>query len=456
MRKAVIAAISVLALVAGACGDGGGGGGTSGGDLEGTTITFSVSLAEEEQAAIQDLLAKFEADTGAKVNLTSVSSADLPQKLKVEVDAGKPTIHLFAQDNLALKVLVDNNLVEDLSDVDLPDGIIESMIPEQFNGKTYFLPFRPNVRIAYANRDRLKEANAERPTTHEEFRAVAEKLRTAAKTPKVTLSLAEGDPAAVTISEWIVSFGGDPLILNDDGSVKAFEFIQGMWKDNLLARESLLGKFDTEVDYLQGETSWLAQNWPITSAQLAEQGLLDKFIVYNGWKGPAREAHVIGGDVLGIPRGVSEKEKAAALALAEFLISQDAQKTLVERNAWPSVRDDAYGDVPAEQKDTFEAIQAALENGWFRPNVAYWPNVSEQMNAAVKRVVVDGAPAKATLDELHGKIEAAAKAAGAEYPPKAGTPSPTGQATTTVAATPSPTSETTSTVAATPSAAAEN
>lgn len=452
MHKAVIAAISVLALVAGACGDGGGdGGGTAGGDLEGTSITFSVSLAEEEQAAVQDLLADFEADTGAEVNLTSVSSADLPQKLKVEVDAGKPTIHLFAQDNLALKVLVDNNLVEDLSDVELPDGIIDSMIPEQFNGKTYFLPFRPNVRIAYANRDRLEEANAERPTTHEEFRAVAEKLRQAANTPKVTLSLAEGDPAAVTISEWIVSFGGNPLLLNDDGSVKAFEFIQGMWRDNLLARESLLGKFDTEVDYLQGETSWLAQNWPITSAQLAEQGLLEKFIVYNGWKGPAREAHVIGGDVLGIPRGVSAEEKEAALALAEFLVSQDAQKTLVERNAWPSVRDDAYGDVPEEQQDTFEAIQAALENGWFRPNVAYWPNVSEQMNAAVKRVVVDGAPAKATLDELQGKIEAAAKAAGAEYPPKEATPSPTSQATTTVAASPSPTSQTTSTVAPTPS-----
>ena len=43
--------------------------------------------------------------------------------------AGEPTIHLFAQDNLALKVLVDENLVEDLTDVELPDGIIESMIP---------------------------------------------------------------------------------------------------------------------------------------------------------------------------------------------------------------------------------------------------------------------------------------------------------------------------------------
>jgi trehalose transport system substrate-binding protein len=455
MKRAAVASLMALAMLLGACGgDDGGSGAAGSGDLEGIQITFSVSLAEEEQEAVQDLLEEFSENTGAEVTLTSVSSADLPQKLRVEVGAGNPTIHLFAQDNLALKVLVDENLVEDLSEVELPDGIIESMIPEQFDEKTFFLPFRPNVRIAYANRDRLESADAERPTTTEEFREVAQKLRDEANTPKVTLSLAEGDPAAVTISEWIVSFGGNPLILNDEGSVAAFEFLQGMWRDGLLARESLLAKFDTEVDYLQGETSWLAQNWPITSAQLNEQGLLDKFDVYAGWEGPERAAHVIGGDVLGIPRGVSEDEKKAALALADFLISEDAQKTLAEENAWPSVRDDAYSDVPEEQQETFEAIQAALEDGWYRPNVAYWSNVSEQMNAAVRRIIVDGAPAKATLDELHGNIETAARAANAEYPPAedggdgggaAGispspgtTPESSPTTTATAAATPSP------------------
>lgn len=419
MRRAAVASIMALALLLGACGgdDDGGSGAVGSGDLEGTEITFSVSLAEEEQGAVRELLDQFEEDTGATVNLTSVSSADLPQKLRVEVGAGDPTIHLFAQDNLALKVLVDENLVEDLSDVELPDGIIESMIPEQFNDQTFFLPFRPNVRIAYANRERLESADAERPTTHTEFREVAEAVAEEAGTPKVTLSLAEGDPAAVTISEWIVSFGGNPLVLNDEGSVAAFEFLQGMWRDNLLARESLLAKFDTEVDYLQGETSWLAQNWPVTSAQLSEQGLLDRFIVYEGWEGPERAAHVIGGDVLGIPRGVTEDEREAALALADFLISEDAQKTLVERNAWPSVRDDAYSDVSEEQQETFEAIQAALEDGWYRPNVSYWSNVSEQMNVAVRRIIVEGAPVQATLNQLNAAIATAAEAAGAEYPP---------------------------------------
>jgi trehalose transport system substrate-binding protein len=421
MRRYLTLLLLVPLLALSACGgddeetSGGGGGGERA--LAGTSITFSISLAAEEQAAVDDLVRQFESRTGADVTVTAITSSDLPAKLRVDVGAGRPTVHLFAQDNLALAVLVQENLVEDLSDVQLPSEIVKAMTPERFDGKQYFLPFRPNVRVAYVNAERFKSADAKAPATVEEYRTAAQALRNQGGGPKVTLSLAQGDPAAVTISEWIVSYGGNPLILNDEGSVKAFEFIQGLWRDGLLARESLLGKYDTEPEYLIGETAWLAQNWPVTSAQLAEQGLLEKFDVYEGPKGPARAAHVIGGDVLGIPRGVSPEQRKAAVELANFLVSKEAQETLAERNAWPSVRSDAYGKVPAEQKETFDAIEKALADGWYRPNVVYWSDVSEQMNAAVRRILEGNENPKAVLDELHGKIEAAARQKGAQYPP---------------------------------------
>ena len=340
MRRYLMALLLVPLLALTACGgdDGeeGAGGGTR--ELAGTSITFSISLAQEEQAAIDDLIRQFESRTGADVTVTAITSSDLPAKLRAEVGAGRPTVHLFAQDNLALAVLVQDNLVEDLSDVQVPSQVVQAMTPERFNDKQYFLPFRPNVRVAYVNTERFRSANVRQPATAEELRDVARRLRDAGGGPKVTLSLAQGDPGAVTISEWIVSFGGNPLVLNDEGSVRALEFIQGMWRDNLLARESLLGKFDTEPEYLIGETAWYAQNWPFTTSQLAEQGLLDRFDVYEGWRGPARAAHVIGGDVLGIPRGVSPEQRRAAVELAEFLMSRGAQETLGERNAWPSIR----------------------------------------------------------------------------------------------------------------------
>jgi trehalose transport system substrate-binding protein len=411
-----VAFVTILAMLAAACG-GGDGKRASQAAPPRRTITFSISLAEEERKPVEDLLARFERESGTTVRLVSVAAADLPSKLEVDAGAGRPTIDLFAQDNLALRPLVDKGLVQDLSDVKIPPEVIPSMVPERFGGKQYFLPFRPNVRLAYVNKERFRQAGASVPRTAGELRAAAAKLKASAGTGKVTFSLAQGDPAAVTVSELIVSYGGNPLVLNDPGSVAAFEFLQGMWRDGLLARESLLAKYDTEVDNLTGETAWYAQNWPFTTTQLASQGVLDRFTINEGWRGPARSAHVVGGDVLGVPKGVQGENRKAALEFAAFLISADAQRALVRGNAWPSIRTDAYTDVDPKLKPTFDAIRQALQSGWLRPSVPYWSDVTEQMNMAVERILQKGEPVQPVLDDLHVKIEQAAKRKGSPYPP---------------------------------------
>jgi len=388
------------------------------GPLAGRTVTFSLSVAEDEKRGVQEVLQRFTQASGARVTLVSVTAEDLPQKLKVEVRAGRPTIDLFAQDNLALRILVDEDLVEDVSDVPIPDEVLRPMIPERLKGRQYFLPFRPNVQVAYVNRRRFAQAGVTPPTTVAELRAVGRQLKaTAGGLARVTLPLAEGAPAAVTIAEWIVGFGGNPLILNDQGSVQAFEFLRTLWAEGFLLKESLLAKYDTQVDFLVGETAWLAPNWPFTSSVLAEQGLLEFFQVYAGWRGPIRGAHVVGGDVLGIPKGIGGPRREAAIALAAFLMGREAQQILVERNGWPSVRADAYATVPAAQRETFAAIQAALRDGWFRPNVPYWSDVSAAMNEAVRRIVEQGEAPKPVLDALHERVAAAARRGGSPYPP---------------------------------------
>lgn len=426
-----LAAVLCVLLLAAGCGSSGS---VGGGRLAGTEITFSISVAEEERPAIQALLTSFEKATKAKVNLellgrfrsqvgarvnllTSISSSQLVERLRRDARTGSPTIQLFAQDNLALTQLVDEGLVQELSQVAVPSSVSASMLPPTFGGMQYYLPFRPNVRLTYVSRERLAQSGLEPPTTVDGLRTTAQRFKEVSGRPQMTLSLAEGDPAAVTISEWVVSFGGDPLLLNDDGSRRAFQFLQDLWRDGLLARESLFGKFDTEVDNLSTGAAALAQNWPTTSAELAKQGLLQRFHVYAGWRGPARNAHVVGGDVLGIPRGVTGEQREAALALAGFLMSKEAQEHLVSRNAWPSIRDDAYGNVPKEQQATFAAIREALQDAWFRPSVSYWPMVSAAMNEAVSRILLQSQPVGPVLDELHARIRADAQTRGARYPP---------------------------------------
>lgn len=389
------------------------------GGLGGTTITFNVSLAEEETAGVQQLVDAFQQETGATVKLSAVTAEDMPGKLQVEVDSGENTIHLISMDNNSLAALVDGGLVQEVGDVPVPSEVSEALIPPTFDGKVFFLPFRPNVRVAYLNTERTSDAGVSGPpATIEEYRAAAEQFKETAGQPKITVSLAEGTSAPVVISEWVLSFGGDPLILNDEGSVEALTYLQGLWNDELLAPESLQGQFDTEVDNLSGETAWYAQNWPFTSGVFAEQGVLELFDVHQGWAGPAGEFHVIGGDVLGIPTGVEGKEREAAVALAEFLMGQEAQSTLAATNAWPSIRNDAIQDVPEELQETFNAIQAALEHGWYRPSVAYWPDVQTAIDEVVRRVLQQGEDPQTVLDDAHAAIQQAAEDAGLPYPPE--------------------------------------
>jgi trehalose transport system substrate-binding protein len=408
-RRPTLVVLLLAAVLAGACGPAD--------EAERAALTFSASLAEDEKPTIRDVLERFHGESGVTVALVSVTAMDLPEKLKVEVGAGRPTIDLFAQDNLALRPLVDGGLVQPLDDVAVPDAVLPAMAPPRFGGTRYFLPFRPNVQVTYANRARFREAGVAPPRTVAALRTVAQAFKGRRAAPKIALPLAEGAPTAITVSELVLSFGGDPLLLNDPGSIAAFEFLAGLWRDGLLARESLVAKYDTQVDHLVSETAWLAPNWPFTSGVLARQDLLDRFEVYEGWRGPARAAHVVGGDVLGIPRGVTGPRRERAVRLAGYLMSREAQERLVAGNAWPAIRADAYGQVPAAQRETFEAVRRALDDGWHRPGVPYWPDVSDAMNEAVRRILQGGEPVRPVLDRLHAAIGEAARRKGAPYPP---------------------------------------
>jgi trehalose transport system substrate-binding protein len=81
------------------------------------------------------------------------------------------------------------------------------------------------------------------------------------------------------------------------------------------------------------------------------------------------------------------------------------------------VRSDALSQVSAEQKPTFDAIQAALADGRYRPNVVYWSDVQAAMDDAVTRILYNGEDPATVLDEEHDKIASAAQSKGAQYPP---------------------------------------
>ncbi len=415
-----------------------------------TVINVSIDLIDESEVShFDELLRRFELEQESPdrtllrryrqqphVRVNRVEHPqDLPGVLRQQRDGrptdGIPQLHLVAFDNVHLWRYGVGGLMEDVGalvdELNRRDRSLTSYPPfsqflamqDRYLGGRFFLPLRFNARLAYANRERLEALRLSPPGSLQELRNVAAALALRDGQARVTLSLAAGDPVAVTMSELIRSYGGNPLVLNDKGSLDAFRFVQDLWEAELISDLSLAAKFDTEVDFLRKGETWVAQNWSYTSANLAAAQRLDGFDVSPGWTGPAGAHHVIGGEALGIPagNGATDAQRRVARDLAMFLLSQRSQEFLARTNAWPPVRQDALAGVPEHLQPTFTAIAVALRSGWYRPAVPYWGMVSHSIDRAVRRVVVRGEHVETVLDQMHADIERAARDAGSEYPP---------------------------------------
>jgi len=374
-------------------------------------VTFVTGLAEEERQVVGDLLNQFQSQAGMQVKMVQMESQDVVNQLKAKKQANKVDVDLIAQDNLRLGPLVSGGLVEDLSGEKnrIPESAIEALLPVgQFDGKNYFLPYRPNVEITYYNSTKFNGYGLKPPETWDDLLATAQSLKDKEGVGKVAIQGSAGDALTVTVFEFIKQAGGDPLVLNDPGSVQAFDFLKQL--EPLMTPEYQTAKFDTMNTILSNDTAYLGSNWPFGISVIVDKNGRKDIKAYHGWKGPNKESHVLGGEVLGVPIGAPNK--AGALQVADFLMSKDTQGTLLSKLGWPPMRTDAFGSVPDWQTEYFQAVQQALKSVDARPNVAYWDDASRAMNDAFRDVVQQKQPTKDTLDKYAAAIQRAKQANG--------------------------------------------
>lgn len=391
------------------------GGGALTREYAGTTIRWSESLAEDERKVFDDtILPDFEDKTGIKVQFLQIESADFVRQLQAQVQANKVQVDIFGQDNNSLAPLVANNLIEDLSEYKsmIPAETLETLLPVlSFKDTLYFLPYRPNVQITYFNTGAFDSNNLQTPKTWDDLMNVAEAFKKKDGVGRVAVQASPEEgagPVGVTVTEFIWQAGGDPLVLNSPESQAAFEFLQKLNPN--LSPQTPTAKFDTMNTYLSNNSVYLAQNWPFGVNVIVEQNGRKDIHTYSGWAGPAGEFHVLGGEVIGIPKGSPNKD--AALVFAQYLMSKETQELLTKELAWPSIRSDAYGQVEDWQKPYFESVQASMAKSKARPNEVYWGEVQRIMGDAWNEIVSGGGDVKSGLDKYQGQLEQAKKAAG--------------------------------------------
>lgn len=374
---------------------------------ENVTLNFAIPLAEEEWQVFREYVFKpFEEQTGIKINGIQMENKDMENKLDALKQGGKHEIDLFAPSTVYLPGIIDKDLASDLTGkVTIPSEIPKNLYDEfQFNDQVRFVPLRPNVQTNYYYKDKFEEYGVKAPETWDELLEVSKKIYEADGIGRVALQANTGSPLTITVTEFIRSAGGDPLVLNDAGSVEAFTFLQTLWP--YLSPESKRADFNSVNELLATEAVYYAPNWPYCATVVVKEGEKDQVTSYVGFSGPKGISKVTTTTVVGIVNGTPyEKE---AIQFLEYLLSEPVQSTLFEKLGWVPARDDAIGEIEEWQKPFIENVQEALKYAQSRPIVPYWSTVDEAINNAFKDIVIDGnQDIQGTLDKYHDQIEVA-------------------------------------------------
>jgi trehalose transport system substrate-binding protein len=367
-------------------------------------LTVMMGLAEVEWRVMRErVFPPFEQQHQVRIRGVQAEASDAAKKLVAMHRAQQMEVDLITQDVLQLAPLVGTGVMEDLSPYReiIPTAALAHLVDVgTFDGTLYFMPYRPNVQIAYYHETKFKAYGLQPPRTWDELLAVAQRFREAEGIGRVVLQGTLTPNTTTQTIEFIWAAGGDPLVLNDQGSVQAFSFLQRLAP--YLAPETRRADWNTTNALLATESVYLARNWPFGIHLLVQVAGKSQIKVYEGWRGPVREAHVLGGEVIGIPKGTRQRE--LAVQFMRYLMSKPVQETLVSSLAWPSFRRDAYGTVSAWQQPYFAAVQDALRQALPRPQVRSWAQVDRAITAAFREIVYEGQPVQTTLDRYHREI----------------------------------------------------
>jgi class 3 adenylate cyclase/ABC-type glycerol-3-phosphate transport system substrate-binding protein len=334
-------------------------------------LRILTGLSREELPVFEELVTTFGTRHGLTVTVENVHWRQALSTLK----QAPGTIDLITFDiNGARFELVHHQLVEDLSGVKgLAPSLMHPVMMKSLDvhEQRFFLPFRPNVRLVFVNRQHLAELAADRLETWADVLDAAKRWYARDGEPRVAVEAGETD-APLLLLELIRSAGGDPCNVLHPQSQAAVQLLRELWP--YVSPISARLDWQPASSFLLSESVYVARNWAFALSLLQDAGQerTHEFEVSAGWHWAqdTKPAYLLGGELLALPKQAPHQE--VALQLLRFLTSKEAQADLVKKLSWPPMRLDVMGALDEWQQRYQAAITRALRHAEPVP-ATWWP-----------------------------------------------------------------------------------
>ncbi|RYC05686.1 ABC transporter substrate-binding protein, partial [Brucella abortus] len=351
-------------------------------------ISIAANSTGDNIKFLQEQVAKFEKDTGNKVNIISMPSSSSEQfsQYRLWLAAGNSDVDVYQTDIVWAPQLSDQFIDLTEATKDVTDAHFPSIIASQtVNGKLVALPFYTDAPALFYRKDLLEKYNKPVPKTWDEMAATAkdimEKERADGKADLWGFVFQGNAYEGLTCNalEWIKSSGGGQIVepdgeisVNNEKAAAAIDRARG-WIGTI-SPQGVLGYQEEESRGVwQTGNAVFMRNWPYVyalsnSADSAVKGKFDVAPLPAMAEGEP-PASALGGWNLAVSKYSTKQD--AAIALVKFLASPEVQKAeAVELSRLPTI-EALYDDKDVIAAQPFMANwKPIFQNAVPRPSAA--------------------------------------------------------------------------------------
>ncbi|MBP1883863.1 ABC transporter substrate-binding protein [Sinorhizobium mexicanum] len=306
-------------------------------------ISIAANSTGKNLSFLREQIAKFEKDTGHKVNLVTMppSSSEQFSQYRLWLAAGNKDVDVYQTDVIWAPQLADQfvDLTEAAKDV--AGAHFPSIIQSQtVNGKLVALPFYTDAPALYYRKDLLDKYGKKPPETWDELAATAKEIQDkerAAGNPDIWGFVFQGNAyegLTCNALEWIKSSGGGQIIepdgtisVNNEKAAAALDRVKG-WIGTISPRGVLAYQEEESRGVWQTGNAVFMRNWPYAYAlgngdDSAVKGKFDVTPLPTATDG-GQHSSTLGGWNLAVSKYSDEQE--ASITLVKFLVSPEVQK----------------------------------------------------------------------------------------------------------------------------------
>ncbi|AFV90937.1 MAG: ABC transporter substrate-binding protein [Acidipropionibacterium acidipropionici] len=310
----------------------------------------------------------------------------------------------------------------------LPSGTDTSkLLKSSVDAATYFkklygVPFTTNGELLFYRKDLLDAAGVAVPKTWDEMWAAWEKVKGTPAAKGMTAyagQLSKYEGLTVNFTSAVLSAGGavydeenKPTVNTDEAKAGLQTLVDG-FKKGYIGKPNLTYKEEESRQAFQDGKVMFLVNWPYVYPKAAATDGSSKVAGKFGIApvpgiGSGTGTTVLGGLILGVSSFA--KNKATALAFAQYMATESVQKEWTIASSQAPVATSLYSDADVIKAYPYtETLKKALDNAGTRPMAHNYGDVTLAIQNAVYPALSGGKSVDETLKSLQSKLETLAK-----------------------------------------------